>query len=948
MIPSISRLDIQAALLQWADFMLTHLGKRQDSHLQVRKPEDLFDGAVFSALLEVLDNEYSPTRFQESLAASSADDNNSSHSRRRALHVIHTGLIDLARRHCPKIDPLIKKVDFQALNKFGMFEVNSSPRSASPISPQYSQDRSPSQTSSTLNQQKTKAFLQILVLFVSAAILGEVDNTRYINLVIKLPAKAQSGISDVIKEVKKLAESEVGDGKPPAVNYSTNADDDLAHEAKLAQLQRDADEARKQAVGLKLRLDRLQDNYEELVRKHEELQDENEQLHKQIESEAGNFDKHRLQRQLKENEALIANLENETNHLAEERDRLAREKARLEVAVEKVETLSDENQELRSRNEDLSKKANMADNLRKKLETMKPLEAELKTLRNDRIDAAKLVDQLDNATMRIETLKREAEAYATKMQGYEIDIADFSNQKTMYTTENTELRLRLEELQQRSQVDEGVLKEMQEKLMMLDPSAAPSTPEGPRPTSLEDELNGSSNAVSMRDLEVQRLQAENAVLKSSIGTETDKGRLIQEMEDSRNSRQALQEKFNELLEKYTVGQHQLDALIQNMGKDGLVTAIQACYDLAPDMKWLMSDYFREEAYSNLRTQVLAEQNRAKQFERQLSATKEQLADKERALLEARGDCKNIFREYVLNGADADNAEKVNAVEKSSLETLAELKNTDGLLAVSLRAELDMERRKHKALKEEFEAQRAQLLTAFIEKDELRRDVEAANRELQKAADGQTVSTDSIKQSEKMEKLRTRYKQLQQVSRSFPDSEPISDGDGDDDDDDDRDVVKTEVKRQTVWQALKPWFRSKKQRPRSGFHPYEVNDDGSISAPTSSTMGMRGGSFSHDNISIISGISGYNSPSLMSQLEQSELKNRELERTLKAVRAGSEAGAQKAQADQVIKNLQRENAMIATAWYDLTSRLQSNHVVLQRRHEVPKSWLNKQRQMVNGK
>lgn len=52
-------------------------------------------------------------------------------------------------------------------------------------------------------------------------------------------------------------------------------------------------------------------------------------------------------------------------------------------------------------------------------------------------------------------------------------------------------------------------------------------------------------------------------------------------------------------------------------------------------------------------------------------------------------------------------------------------------------------------------------------------------------------------------------------------------------------------------------------------------------------------------------------------------------------------------DQIIKNLQRENAMITTVWYDLTSRLQSNHVVLQRRHDAPRSWLNKQRQMVNG-
>lgn len=57
---------------------------------------------------------------------------------------------------------------------------------------------------------------------------------------------------------------------------------------------------------------------------------------------------------------------------------------------------------------------------------------------------------------------------------------------------------------------------------------------------------------------------------------------------------------------------------------------------------------------------------------------------------------------------------------------------------------------------------------------------------------------------------------------------------------------------------------------------------------------------------------------------------------------------KAQYEQMIRNLQRENALITTAWYDLTSRLQSNHVVLQRRNDVPRSWINKQRQMVNGK
>lgn len=47
------------------------------------------------------------------------------------------------------------------------------------------------------------------------------------------------------------------------------------------------------------------------------------------------------------------------------------------------------------------------------------------------------------------------------------------------------------------------------------------------------------------------------------------------------------------------------------------------------------------------------------------------------------------------------------------------------------------------------------------------------------------------------------------------------------------------------------------------------------------------------------------------------------------------------------NLRRENGLMATAWYDLTRRLQSNNVMLQRRVDAPKSWLGKQRLAVSG-
>jgi hypothetical protein len=47
----------------------------------------------------------------------------------------------------------------------------------------------------------------------------------------------------------------------------------------------------------------------------------------------------------------------------------------------------------------------------------------------------------------------------------------------------------------------------------------------------------------------------------------------------------------------------------------------------------------------------------------------------------------------------------------------------------------------------------------------------------------------------------------------------------------------------------------------------------------------------------------------------------------------------------ITNLERENKLVASAWYDITSRLQSNTVILSRRAEPPRSWLGRQRAAV---
>ena len=54
-----------------------------------------------------------------------------------------------------------------------------------------------------------------------------------------------------------------------------------------------------------------------------------------------------------------------------------------------------------------------------------------------------------------------------------------------------------------------------------------------------------------------------------------------------------------------------------------------------------------------------------------------------------------------------------------------------------------------------------------------------------------------------------------------------------------------------------------------------------------------------------------------------------------------------EAKEQIEILKRENKLMASAWYDLTGRLQSNTVLLTRRSEAPRSWLGRQRGVVGG-
>jgi protein HOOK3 len=63
--------------------------------------------------------------------------------------------------------------------------------------------------------------------------------------------------------------------------------------------------------------------------------------------------------------------------------------------------------------------------------------------------------------------------------------------------------------------------------------------------------------------------------------------------------------------------------------------------------------------------------------------------------------------------------------------------------------------------------------------------------------------------------------------------------------------------------------------------------------------------------------------------------------------GSTINTLQMELQQEVEALRRENKLITSAWYDMTSRLQSNTVILQRKSEAPRSWLGKQRAAVGN-
>ncbi|ROT40315.1 hypothetical protein SODALDRAFT_330025 [Sodiomyces alkalinus F11] len=743
--------------------------------------EDFYDGLLLSEMLADLDQTYD--------TAGIDSDPRQSLAKKRNLQHVYKGLVKLINLECPGLNRQARIANFRA----------------------------------TASNPDAEGICKILSLLFAVAMLGS-NNERFVTRITRdiTDKPALSILQKITVEMKaEIEDAEANlDTDPDADDARQLArDPDLALEEENASLMSQLDRKMKLLADMETRLAHLQESYESLKEEAARQARELEDFHN-AQSGAASQVIQALEAKIREQDELIASHEAQAEEFRIARERLAGEISSLSSRANKADDLEDEVNVLRYRNDELSRKANVVERYRQKLEAQGDLQKEIDNLMYEREQMQRDLLDYEKILKRNEALEDTNNKYASKLQDYETQFIEMDTTRKREYSEMLHLRELLRTLEAQRKSDEEFISELQDQINnggvhSIGSKSSEFTNPG---FNLEQELENAKDVAPNLSLEISRLKAENQMLRSTAGSGPEVARLRHELEGERTQHKRLQEKYRNVYEKRNAADAQVSALMQDLPQERLVQWVERLHPSGHGkLRILTQEYFSTKVFNELKSQLKKAEEELK-AERELARDlRNKILDRDREILSARTD--------------------LSAVEKDSAEALEELKATDKLISSSLQEELEALRLEYKNMSNDAdEAQRA-LVKALLEKDNLRKEIDLAK--------DQSVSSDALKSNEKIKQLRARLQ--------------------------------------------------------------ERNE----------------------------------------QLEKAERDRHDLMRKLKASQDGSAALAQKAQSDQIIKNLQRENALVTTAWYDLTSRLQSNHVVLQRRNDVPRSWLNKQRQMVNA-
>jgi protein HOOK3 len=567
---------------------------------------------------------------------------------------------------------------------------------------------------------------------VSAAALGP-DNQKYVPRIQgNLDREAQGEIMQVLRVVQQdIAASKDDNDLDEAIDAVMEARDiDLVIEEQNAQLRQELEITKKKLSDHVTRLEHLQQSHLELSYEKENNDRELEVLRKATQDGANSAESVKmLEAQVHEQMEIISRSEETIRNHEKMRAHLEAEVQRLTQRSILADELQDQATEWKHKAEELEKKANTAERYKQKLESQQHLAKEVQNLQYERAELQEQLRSLADDKDR-DSRTRKAEDELTKMiTQSEQHLWDERNQKNQLLRDVTALEEELMRLRAQRSHDESFIQDLQDQLHHGVGVVAQGDAEGAASSlNLEDELNfAGDDAQKSVPLELSRLKAENDLLRRTMGSTGDAAVWRRELDEARSQREQLQKSFNDIFEKHTLAQAQIDALIQKDISEG------------------------SKAFAELRAQDIQR------------ATDLEAAQKRVEKLEA-------------DNADMDREVKstkslLSALEKDSIEGLQELKQTDKMISEPLQAELDRLREKYNYLLTQKDAQQVQLIEALIDKDKLRKAFEEGKDVHETTTKDSDASQAGKKETEKVEKLRARLIERNAVSTSDDDARP---------------------------------------------------------------------------------------------------------------------------------------------------------------------------------
>lgn len=404
---------------------------------------------------------------------------------------------------------------------------------------------------------------------VSAAALGP-DNTKYVPFIQnKLSKDSQAEIMQIIRGMQQdAANSKDDDSLDEALDDIMEARDiDLLVEEQNAALRQQLEFTKKTLSDYITRLEHLQHSHEELKYEKETNDRELEVLKRATKDGANNAETIRLlEEQVHEQMDLIARHEETIRNFDKVKAQLEQEVQKLTQKSKYADELRDQATEWRHKAEELEKKANTAERYKQKLESQQHL---VKEVQNLQYEKAELQDQLRSVMddrERGDRLRKSEDELTKMLTQSEQDLWDERNQKTQLVKELANLQDELIRLRTQQSHDENFIQDLQEQLQQ----GGASAPTGEAlssavSSSLEAELDAVSDDGQQpkSSLELSRLKAENDLLRKTVGSTGDFATLRNEVEEQKKQRERLQQNFNEIFEKHTVVQEQIEALMKN-------------------------------------------------------------------------------------------------------------------------------------------------------------------------------------------------------------------------------------------------------------------------------------------------------------------------------------------------------------------------------------------------